>query len=108
MIDTRCRDIGAKIRENILGDLQRAATQAEAAATKLSAEGVARSTEFAEKLKTQAAATDRKMGLLAEKLDKAIDEGGVARIVAAVKTEMLAEMDKKIDAALKSRNGTRR
>ena len=105
MIDTRCREIGGKIRESIIGNIDAAVARAEAAAQKLSDEGVARSTEFERKLATHTAMHDRKLGMIADGL---LSKEEVAEIVAAAKTAVLAEVDKKITAAPMGRNGTRR
>jgi len=98
MIDSRCRDIGGKIRENIVGDLQREADRASQAATDCKNLVAYAVNEFSDKLGEHKRTTDRKLGLLGNEAALA-----TSNLVAAAKAEIVAEVDRKISAGPKTR-----
>lgn len=96
MIDTRCRDIGAKIRESILGDLTAAADRVAADADKVYQARAEQAKDVDAKIHAAVANANRKFDLLAGQAEAAATKEEVQRMCSAVIAELTNTMNFKM------------
>lgn len=96
MIDTRCRGIGEKIREDFVGNIERAADRATQAAAEAKLVSDQAEESFSDKLSAHKRTVDQKLNLMAETVSKAED---AAKLMTLLRDDAMAAVEKRIAEA---------